>query len=102
MSKIKPKVTKPKTSNGVAMFRLTRRYTTFDNVTEIYQQHFNTFDQVYRSLINLIITGNDYTFKRHCIIISHDNGSVLSVELHNQLKPCVIPISEVLFGCGGK
>ena len=82
--------------NVPKLFRLTRHYTTHDGTVKTYEQQINLFDHVQNSLYKIIDECDHYTFDHHKLIAYKQDGSHLTVELRNQIKPCVIPIVEVI------
>lgn len=80
------------------LFKLTRHYVTHDGTVKTYEQQINLFDHVQHSLYKIIDECDHYTFDHHKLIAYKLDGSHLTVELRNQIKPCVIPIIEVIGG----
>jgi len=77
-------------------YKLTRRYLTHDGTVKTYEQNMSTLDQVYNSITHAIAQSDSYTFVGNKIVLTHNDSTKLTIELHNQLKPCIIPIIELL------
>lgn len=77
-------------------YKLTRHYLTLDGIIKTYNQHLTTLDHVHKSIVHMIDRADSYKFDHHKMIIKHHDNTTITVELHNESKPCIIPIVEIL------
>ena len=76
-------------------YRITRKYY-HNDVIKTYTHDYGTLDKAYQAIITLINECDYYTFDRHRLVATKPDGSRVAAELRNQVKPCLIPIRELV------
>ena len=75
-------------------YHIIRKYYQGDT-TKTYTNDYATLDKAYKAIIRMIDESDSYTFDLHRIVTTRENSKVVA-ELRNEIKPCIIPIRELI------